>query len=220
VHKTGRNTWDELHFQHRVENAWAANAREVADAVIALAAKHAVELVLLAGDERARALLQEQLSSGLRADAQVVSLDHGGRAAGASEEALEQAVHDALLHHVWRQRRDTLEHLQQNLGRHEYAVAGIDAVVNALRMAAVDTVVISDDPSSTLHAYVGPDAVHFGMTEQELRDLGVDEPQRDRFDSALVRAAVGTGADIVVTPNAHDYVADGLGALLRFNEGT
>jgi hypothetical protein len=218
VHKTGRNTWDELHFQHRVENAWAANAREVADAVVALSAKHGIELVLLAGDERARALLEEQLSSGLRAGSAVVTLNHGSRAPGASEEALETAVRDAVLQHVWRSRRATLEHLQQNLGRHEYAVAGIEPVVNALRMAAVDTLVISDDPSSTLHAYVGPDAVHFSLDEQELRGLGVDQPQRDRFDSALVRAAVGTGATIVVTPNAHDYVPDGLGALLRYDE--
>ncbi|HEY2271526.1 MAG TPA: Vms1/Ankzf1 family peptidyl-tRNA hydrolase [Jatrophihabitantaceae bacterium] len=218
VHKTGRNTWDEVHFQQRVENAWAANAREVADAVVTLAAKHGIELVVIAGDERARGLLQDQLSSGLRAGTAVVSIEHGSRAPGASERALEAAVHDAVLHHVWRARRATLEHLQQNLGRQEYAVAGVEAVVNALRMAAVDTLVISDDPTSTLHAYVGPDAVHVGGNEEELRGLGVAEPQRDRLDSALVRAAVGTGADIVVTPNAHEYVADGVGALLRYDQ--
>jgi release factor family 2 len=216
VHKTGRNTWNELHFQHRVENAWAANAREVADKVIRLAADEAAELVILAGDHRARALLEEQLRSGVRQDTVVMQIESGSRADDASAVALDEAVIDALLRFEWRRRRELLEHLQQNLGRAEYAVAGVDDCIEALRRAAVDTLVVSDDPSSTLRAYIGPDPVQFGRSAGELHSLGIDAPQEDRLDSALVRAVVGTGARLVVTPNAHDYVRDGVGALLRY----
>jgi len=216
VHKTGRNTWNEVHFQHRVENAWTANARQVADRVIRLAADDAVELVLLAGDPRARALLEEQLNSGLRQDTIVMHTESGSRADDASTAALDEAVTDALLRFEWRRRRELLEHLQQNLGRAEYAVAGVDQCIEALRRAAVDTLVVSDDPSSTLRAYIGPDPVQFGRSAAELHSLGVEAPQEDRLDSAFVRAVVGTGARLVVTPNAHDYVRDGVGALLRY----
>jgi hypothetical protein len=108
--------------------------------------------------------------------------------------------------------------MQQNLGRAEFAVAGVADVVDAVRRAAVDTVVISDDPSSTLRAYIGPEPVHIGLTEDELRALGVDDPQEDRIDAALIRAVIGTGARLVVTPNAHHYLPNGIGALLRYDD--
>jgi hypothetical protein len=57
-----------------------------------------------------------------------------------------------VLAHVWRERRSVLAHLRQNLGRHEYAVAGVRPVIEALRMSQVDTLVISDDPSWPLTA--------------------------------------------------------------------
>ena len=218
IHKTGRNTWSELHFQHRVENAWEANARTAADAIIARAAADGAQLIVLAGDERARALLQEQLGSGLRAGTEVVQVDSGGRAEGASTEVLTAAVDDAVLRHVWRRRRELLEHLQQNLGRDEFAVAGVADVIDALRRAAVDTVVISDDPSSTVRAYIGPEPGHLGLSGEEVRALGVTNPQCDRFDAALIRAVAGTGARLVVTPNAHDYLPEGIGALLRYDD--
>jgi hypothetical protein len=121
-----------------------------------------------------------------------------------------------VLRQAWRERRSVLEHLAQNLGRGAYAVAGLDAVVNALRMAQADTVVLSDDPSSTLRAWVGPAATDFGLDDGEADDLGVQPIGHDRFDAALVRAVLGTGARLVVTPGAHDYRPDGIGALLRY----
>jgi hypothetical protein len=145
-------------------------------------------------------------------------VEGGGRADGASAEALTNAVQDALLHYVWRQRRKLLEHLQQNLGRAEFAVAGVGPVVDAVRRAAVETVVVSDDPSSTLRAYIGPEPVQIGLTGEVLHDLGVAQPKCDRFDAALVRAVVGTGAHLVTTPNAHEYLPDGIGALLRYDD--
>jgi Bacterial archaeo-eukaryotic release factor family 2 len=218
LHKTGRDDWSELHYQHRVENAWESNARDVAEAVIRRAAAVNAELVILAGDERARSLLEHQLQKGLRGSTRVMQAEHGGRGDGSSPEALAEAARDCVLHHVWRQRRELLEHLQQNLGRAEYAVAGVAAVVDAVRRAAVDTLVVSDDPSSTLQAFIGPEPVQLGLQEDELHALGVAEPQRDRLDAALVRAVVGTGARLVTTPNAHDYLPEGIGALLRYDD--
>ena len=218
VHKTGRNDWSELHFQHRVENAWENNAREVAEEVSRRTARSGIRMIVLAGDPRATSLLRTALEEHAGPDTEIVHVEHGARADGASEEALAAAVRDAVLAHVWRQRREVLAHLQQNLGRAEYAVAGVAGVVDALRRAAVDTLVISDDPSSTLHAYIGPEAVQLALEAEEVRALGVDEPARDRLDAALVRAVVGTGGSVLITPNAHEYVADGVAALLRYDE--
>lgn len=220
VHRTGRDDWSERHFQNRVENTWKSNARDVASAVSKVVAETAAELVVVAGDVRARHLIAADLGSALPPTVTVEVVDEGGRAEGASVQALEDAVHDRVLRQVWRARRALLDRLRQNLGRHEYAVAGVRDVVDALRRAAVDTLVLSDDPSSTLRAWVGPGMTDFGLDDAEASALGVESVQHDRFDAALVRAVVGTGAELLVTPGAHDYLPDGIGALLRYDDAS
>jgi hypothetical protein len=84
-------------------------------------------------------------------------------------------------------------------------------------MAQVDTVVLSDDPTSTLRAWVGPQLSEFGLDDAEAVALGLGAVEHDRYDAALVRAVVGTGAKLIVTPGAHEYLEDGIGALLRFD---
>ncbi|HZC73517.1 MAG TPA: Vms1/Ankzf1 family peptidyl-tRNA hydrolase [Jatrophihabitans sp.] len=214
LHRTATADWSEKHFQARVENRWEQNAKDVAAAVSEHLAKSGAQLVLIAGDVRARHLIADAL--GNPAGVAVHTIAEGGRAAGSSSAALERAVRGEVLREVWRQRHEVLDHLRTNLGRAEYAVAGVPAVVQALRMAQADTVVISDDPASTLTAWAGPRATEFGVDNAEAADLGVASPAHDRFDAALVRAVVGTGAQLVVTPGAHDYLEDGIGALLRY----
>jgi hypothetical protein len=214
IHRTAADVWNERHFQNRVENSWESNAQNVADAVAKLIAEGPAKLVVLAGDVRARALIADAL--GTPPGVTVRSVDEGGRAAGSSTEALQAAVHDAVLQQVWHERREVLDHLRQNLGRHEYAVAGVRPIVDALRMAQVDTLVVSDDPSSTLTAWVGPGVTDFGVEDSEASSLGITDVRHDRLDAALVRAAVGTNARLVVTPGGHDYLPQGIGALLRY----
>ena len=219
VHRTAADVWNERHFQHRVENSWAANAHDVADAVAKQLANGPAKLVIIAGDVRARNLIADAL--GTPPGVTVRTIEEGGRAAGSSPDALHAAVHDVVLQQVWRDRREVLEHLQQNLGRREYAAAGVGPVIEALRMAQVDTLVISDDPSSPLTAWIGPNPTEFGLDDcpdhAEAAALGITDPQHDRLDAALVRAAVGTNARLVVTPGGHGYLPEGIGALLRFD---
>jgi hypothetical protein len=216
LHRTATVDWSERHFQQRVENNWESNARDVAAEVRAIQARLGVQLVVLAGDVRARHLVADAL--GEHPGLTVRMVEEGGRAAGSSEEALERAVHDEVLRHVWRERRAVLDRLQQNLGRGVYAVAGVGPVVAALRKAQVDTLVVSDDPSSTLTAWIGERPTDFGTDDAEAAALGVRDPRHDRLDAALVRAAHGIGAGMVVTPGAHRYLPDGIGALLRYDD--
>jgi peptide subunit release factor 1 (eRF1) len=218
IHRTSTVDWSERHFQLRVENSWEANARDVAEATVKHAIAIRAALVLLVGDERARGLLREDLALQLPPHVEIVETAAGGRADGASAAALDEAAHDALLKHSWRRRREVLEHLMQNVGRRAFAVTGVDDVVQAVQRAQIDTLVLSDDPSSTLHAWIGPDATQIGVDAQAVRDMGVEEPKEERFDAALLRALAGSGAQLLITPNAHDYVRDGIGALLRYDD--
>jgi hypothetical protein len=217
IHRTGRDSWSERHFQNRVENTWESNARDVAAEVTRHVKQLPARLVVVAGDVRASHLIADDVTAAVGPNVAVTIIDDGGRAAGSSGAALEAAVHDQVLRQAWRERREVLEHLQQNLGRAAYATAGAAEVAAALQMAQVDTVVLSDDPTSTLRAWVGPQPSEFGLDDAEAAALGLGTVEHDRYDAALVRAVVGTGAKMVVTPGAHEYLKDGIGALLRFD---
>jgi hypothetical protein len=215
VHRTATADWSERHFQLRVENTWQANARDVAAAAGRVVNESGARLVVVAGDVRARHMVADELRSTLPPAMPVAVVEEGGRAAGSSDAALETAVQEQVLRVAWRERRAVLEHHQQNLGRHEYAVAGVADVTEALRMSQADTVVVSDDPSSTLRAWFGATPTEFGLAGSE--STAAEEPAgNDRYDAALVRAVVATAARLLVTPGAHEYLPDGIGALLRY----
>jgi hypothetical protein len=216
IHRTSSAAWNERHFQLRVENNWEHNARDVAEAVRPLVAEWRPRLVVIAGDVRARNMIAEELGKGLTKGVTVEIIEEGGRAEGSSTEALQAAVHDRVLRQAWRERHEVLQHLAQNLGRHAYGVAGAAEVADALRMSQADTVVLSDDPTSTLRAWIGPLLTEFGLDDSEAEAMGIETVAHDRYDAALVRAVVGTGAKLVVTPGAHEYIKDGIGALLRY----
>jgi hypothetical protein len=218
VTKTSVRDWSEQHFQQRVENSWAANAKDVAAAVRTAVAEVGAEAVLVAGDARARALLEQDLPAVLDQHVQVVGLEHGARGAGASAGSLAESVRDALLKLSWHRRHEVLTHLQQNVGRERFAATGTAEVLGALQRSQVDTVVLSDDPSSPLTAWVGPEPLQVAGSAEELGAMGVREPRQDRYDSALLRAVIGSDAELLITPNAHDYVRGGVGALLRYDD--
>jgi hypothetical protein len=220
LHKTATNDWSEAHFQRRVENSWARNAGDVAAESARQVARVAAELVVIAGDERARALISDDLRRLLPPGVQLDNVAEGGRAPGAAQEPLDEAVRAAVLRQASKQRRQLLESLQEQLGRANRAAAGIEPVLQALQRAQAQTVVLSDDPSSTLTAWIGPEPTQLARERSQLIDLGVRELVEDRLDAAILRAAAESGGDLVITPNAHDYLPNGVAALLRYSDAT
>jgi hypothetical protein len=62
---------------------------------------------------------------------------------------------------------------------------------------------------------VRPDPTLLSPIEQDLKELGVDFPVKERAADVLIRGALGTGAGIrVVDAGA---VEEGVGALLRWS---
>lgn len=59
LHKVGRDQWNERQFQNRVDNAWAANAHDVSAEVLKQVNNARARLVIVAGEERARAATPE-----------------------------------------------------------------------------------------------------------------------------------------------------------------
>jgi hypothetical protein len=220
VHKTGVGGWAQLRYQHRAENLWEANARQVADAVEAAVRGTAAQVVVLAGDVRARETLRKVLAE--PAAELVVELQTGGRAEGVDEHKLAGEVAAVVARVAADADQAVLDRFAEARGRADagvgevLAVAGIADAVEALRKAQVETLLVVDDPSSDEEAWIGPEPVHLGLTAEELAEMGVAEPARDRLDAALVRAAAGTDASIVTLTSGQLEVRDGVGATLRY----
>jgi hypothetical protein len=143
----------------------------------------------------------------------------GARPGGQLDPELLEAVHGVLLQRDLRERERTLDRLREGQG-HGRAVQGLDPVIDALRRAQVDTLVLVDKPSARVHAWVGPEPTQLARDADELHDLGVDAPQPDRLDSAMVRALAGTSAALLTVPPEDVNLPDGVAALLRYGDAS
>lgn len=217
IRKVNPGGWSQRRFQNRAEDSWEANAKQVADQVTWIAGLVEPKTIVLAGDVRARTLLHESLPKHVAE--LVVEVDEGGRGAGASAESLQQRVDQLTAEAAARSALERIATFEEERGQHDRAVESLHATVEALRRAQVETVVLDDDPTSTLTLWVGAAPTMIAVDRQELVDLGVEDPQQVRADAAIVRALVATAADIVVVPGG-TTVADGVGAVLRYADAS
>jgi hypothetical protein len=94
-------------------------------------------------------------------------------------------------------------------------------VVARLQRGQVDTVLLVNDPSSTDTLWIAPaDPTLVSVDDHVLREAGVDDPRKVRADAALVRAIVGTGADLVLIEPGEAPVEHGIGAVLRYADAS
>lgn len=194
-------------MQQNAENAWVDNARQVADEARSFARDRGVRATLVAGETRARAEVLRALEHDAASLGQVVEIESGGRAAGASDTALWEEVTDQITA-LWRaEDSDVAARLDEAAGRGEGAAVGLDAVVAALDQAQVERLLI--DPGSLVDATV-PTA----------RLTGVPLPPAARAEDALpadrvlVGAAALTGASMTLLPETMTH--GGPAALLRW----
>src|SRR5918998_1104571 len=89
--------WAHHRYQHNAENKWIHNAEEVAARITSMARRLSPRFVLVAGDVRARQILTDRatdLWSHL-----IVSMDEGGRAAGADREPVDRRAAALVAEH-------------------------------------------------------------------------------------------------------------------------
>lgn len=188
--------WSHRRFQETAENAWQANAREVADEVRSLASNGAVDRVFVAGEVRARSEVVRALGEHDPARlGEAVEIEAGGRAEGASEEALWQEVDERLTEAEHAADAAVVARLEEAVGRGEGAAVGLDAVLEALAKSQVDRLVL--------------DLPALGDTEVDparLEGVGLPEPAASASslpaDRALLAAGALTGAAVTVVSSA------------------
>jgi hypothetical protein len=210
VHKSTVGGWSQARYQRSTEEAWADNAKELAEAVTTAAAQIRAELIVVGGDIRARSLLLDHLSTPLRDAAVVVD-----REVGADSALMAEAAEEAVRARTDAETRRWLGHFRAQLGTGQ-AAEGLTETLAVLRDGQASHVFIADDPTSTDRAWIGPGPAEVAASEAELRERGVDQIAEDRADAAIIRAAVATDAELHLIPDGEQPPRHGIGALLRY----
>jgi hypothetical protein len=212
VHAGG---WSSRRYDQAVEETWKRNAGDTAAAVTELAAAVGAEVIVVGGDVRSGPLIAEQLPKRWRD--RVVVTDAGDRAP-APDDALDDITVQAIADVADRHARDAIDRYNVQRGEGSGST-GLPDVVLRLQRGQADTVLLINDASSTDKLWIGPDDPSLIAYEaSELRESGI-EPVQVRADAALLRAIVGTDADLVLVTPDEVELSHGIGAILRYNDG-
>ena len=196
IRKVQVGGWAHHRFQHNAENKWVHNADGVASQITSMARRLSPRFVLVAGDVRARQILTDRASDAW--SDLVVSMDEGGRAAGADREPVDRREAELVAEHEARECAEVLEKIQA-AGAHGLAVTGLERVVEALRKGQVETLVLADDPEHATTLLVGSSPLELGVNQHDMDALGTHGTVVPA-DRALLAAAVASSADVVVVP--------------------
>jgi hypothetical protein len=206
--------WAHHRYQHNAENKWVHNADAVAEQITSMARRLSPRFVLVAGDVRARQILTDRAGD-LWSDL-VVTMDEGGRAAGADREPVERRMNELVAEHEARECAEILEQIQA-AGAHGLAVRGVKDVVEALRKSQVETLVLSDDQPDEATLLVGNSPLELGVDQHDMDALGVHGSVVPA-DRALVTAAVASSAGLVVVPKS--AMSEPVAAVLRYTDAS
>jgi hypothetical protein len=224
LHKVRGGGWKHLKMQHTVENTWRSNVRGVAERVDRRVAETGARLVVLAGEAQSRRLLHDNL--GEESAKYAVEVEHSGKPSGADDPELEAAVDTAARDATTRERLAVLEHLDQVAARPDGAFAqGIRPVLAALRAEQVDTLLLDGGVERAALVWIAEPPTHVALEREELEAMGDQPVDQIPVDSALLRAAVGSGAAFQPLGGGRTGlvgrpVEDGVAALLRWAPAT
>ncbi len=213
IRKFSGGGWAHHRFQHNSENKWVHNADGVAARITAMADRLSPRFVLVAGDVRARQILTDRAAD-VWSDL-VVSMDEGGRAAGADREPVERRAAELVAEHEAHEEAQSVERIA-SAGAHGLAVTGTAAVVEAMRKGQVETLVLADRPDDE-QLLVGDAPTVLGLEQGDMDALGTHGTAVPA-ERALVTAAVASSAAVVVVPRAAMPDDVPVAAILRYTD--
>jgi hypothetical protein len=213
IQKVQVGGWAHHRYQHNSENKWVHNADQVAEHLASMARRLDPRFVLVAGDVRARQILTDRASDAWKD--LVVTMDEGGRAAGADREPVDRREAELLAEHEARAIADAVEKVEA-AAAHGLSVSGTEAVVEALRKSQVETLILADEPADE-KLLVGDGPLVLGVNQHDMDALGTHGTVV-AHDRALLAAAVAGNAGVVVVPRSAMPGGAPVAAVLRYTD--
>lgn len=215
VQKVSSGGWSQRRFQNHTEHTWDQNAQEIVEAAVRHATSVDAELIVVAGDQRAIQLVEDHLPEQWKDHL----VTHATEPTDAADwERLAEEVTHLVADVAAREKVALLEQFGQARGQDADATEGAASVLAALRRSQVDTLLVAGHDADERAWFVPGEPSLVAADKSELADLELDaEPEQGPLVDVAVRAALATGAEVVVVP-AHgpNSPAAPLGALLRF----
>ncbi|MGH3344548.1 MAG: Vms1/Ankzf1 family peptidyl-tRNA hydrolase [Carbonactinosporaceae bacterium] len=207
--------WSQPRYQHRAEDSWLHNAATVADAVARALRRVRARLLVLAGDVRARQLLEEHLGAAFRRHV-VIRHVTGGRAPDGSQAIHAAEVAEAVTGIAEDETAGLLDRLAEGRGPDGRTVEGVRPTLDALAQGRVSTLFVVDDPGDERVAWFGPGTCRLAERPDAPSVVGA-RPTGARLTDAAVGAALLTRAGVrVLAPGSAHAPAEAIGALCRF----
>lgn len=204
--------WAHARWQRAAENLWEMNSAEVADQLGRIVQNEDLKFVLVSGDVSAVRYLKDHAANHLKE----ATVDTGIHAHSFEEigDDLERALAGVVAQRI----KVILEKFQEERGQRDLATEGWEDTFAALRMSQVATLLIGDQAQRPKAYFVGDDPTQASVDRAEIEGLGLGEVLEADARTVAVRAAVGTGANVMTVPDIGSQHAPkhGIGALLRF----
>ena len=215
LHLSQQGGWAQARYERSSQVSWDRNQKEVAPRLAALADVIGADVVIVAGDVRARQRFVEALPP--RLAGRVVQCDAGSRADGAKTERLDEATAQEVARVAAQRRCEVLDRYRMDLAK-GFAAQGMPAVTEAAWHGAPTSLLLAMD-GQLPQVWVDPDDPRaVAVDPQVLRDAGVARPEQEFADAALIGAAAATDADAYVIDGGEQQLLDGVGAILRYQD--
>lgn len=215
--EVARGDHEESHFS-AVEEQWKSNADSIAKKVSRDATQYDVELIVLGGDPQMSSLLKDRLHK--ETEKLVVQTDASNRGANESNERLQDAIAEAVASVVQEQVQETVTKFEEKRGNNGGAAEGWQAIIGALQAGQIQTLLWgrtadSSDAQGTLS--IGSEPNLLAADDDTVKEIGSEWVDHAPAEDAVLRALVGTGADVVFVDSDQVSLTDNVGAVLRFS---
>ncbi|WP_026532221.1 baeRF2 domain-containing protein [Arthrobacter sp. H41] len=207
--------WSHRRYQQHAEKVWKMNAGDVAAEIDRVARDHRAQLVVVAGDIRARQLVADQVSEETRRKLSII--ESNTRAAGADEKTFALQVQELVARVMANRQRMLLETLAEHEGQATRTTAvGTGPVVTALQQGQVDTLLL-ETPSLDGQTVLALDAAPWvALSEADAAGAGVIG--KVPALAGMLRAVALTDAKVSLYPSGA-LGSRSIAALLRWPTG-
>ncbi|GAB3407782.1 baeRF2 domain-containing protein [Flindersiella endophytica] len=220
LHKVRGGGWAHKRLQNTVDEVSERNAATVAEEITRVVAQAKPAAIVLAGEVDARSRVYHHIPQTLRE--RVTVTDRGARAPGGNED-LSAVMEDVAAEVEEREREELRERLESGLST-EAAVQDTTDVLAAFRHSAVEALLYLMNENQAgpfveqleAEVAIGPEPIQLARTADELRATYTEDLEviHDKLDSAVIRAAIMTDAEIEVVDT--ESWTGPVAALLRF----
>ncbi|GAA5183243.1 Vms1/Ankzf1 family peptidyl-tRNA hydrolase [Rugosimonospora acidiphila] len=215
IHVSEQGGWAQARYERSANVSWDRNAKDVVPRLTAIVDALGADIIIVAGDVRARQFLIDRLPA--RLSERVVESDTGSRALGAEQQHLDDVTAQEVARVSGHRRCEVLDRYRMDLAK-GFAAQGMPAVTEAAWHGAPAFLLLSAGAELPM-LWVDPDDFRAVATDpQVLRDAGVQRPEQETADAALIGAAAATDADAFAIDLAEERLLDGVGAILRYQD--